>query len=430
MVASGLVLLMVPALALFYGGLVRTKNVLSTFMHCFGALAIVSVQWVVCGYTLAFGPTQGGMIGGLDHLFLRGVGTDPLANQTIPHLAFCALQMMFAAITPALIAGAFAERLKFSTFAVFTLAWTTLVYDPLCHWVWAPGGWLGARGALDFAGGTVIHLSSGISALVFAIVLGPRLGYPKHKVLPHNLPMTLLGSGILWFGWFGFNAGSALSAGGIAARALVNTHVAAAAGALAWAGAEWIRHKKPSALGVASGMIAGLVAITPAAGFVGTVEALVIGLIAGPVCFGAVLLKPRFGYDDALDAFGVHGVGGAVGALLTGVLAHTIYNPAGANGLLYGESHLFVENLLSLAVAVVYGGAVSFVLIKILEKTMGLRPDPESEYDGLDTSLHGEQAYGTSAGVSADTSRVTASRMSHEEDEAMSPLRTSNAGTS
>ncbi|UJR85319.1 ammonium transporter [Sandaracinus amylolyticus] len=398
LVSAALVLLMTPALALFYGGLVRSKNVLSTFMHSFFALGLVTIQWVVIGYSLSFAPTVGGWIGGLDHMFLAGVGLEPRSGQTIPHILFMVYQLMFAIITPALISGAFAERVKFSSYVVFTLAWTTLVYDPLCHWVWGPGGWLGARGALDFAGGTVVHLSSGISALVFALVLGKRLGYPKQKMLPHDLTMTLLGAGMLWFGWFGFNAGSALTSGGLASLAFVNTHIAAGAGALAWATIEWVRHKKPSALGVASGLVAGLVAITPAAGFVGPMAGLGIGLAAGVICYLGVLLKTRVGYDDALDAFGVHGVGGALGAILTGVLASTVWNSAGQDGLAFGNTGLFIENLLSVVVAGVYAAGVSFVLLKIIDKVMGLRPAAEMEQEGLDITLHGEEAYAT-AGI-------------------------------
>lgn len=399
LVSTALVLLMTPALALFYGGLVRRKNVLSTFMHCFFALGLVTVQWVLVGYSLAFGPTHGGIIGGLDHAFLEGVGLE--ARGSIPHLLFCAYQLMFAIITPALIAGAFAERVKFSTYVVFTLLWTTLVYDPICHWVWAPGGWLGARGALDFAGGTVVHLSSGASALVFALVLGKRHGYPRQKMLPHDLTMTLLGAGLLWFGWFGFNAGSALASNELAVLALLNTHVAAGAGALVWAAIEWVRHGKPSALGVASGLVAGLVAITPAAGFVGPMASLTIGAIAGGVCFGGVLLKGRFGYDDALDAFGVHGLGGALGAVLTGVFANLAWNPSGRNGALLGGWDLFGENVLGVLVSAAYAGLVSFVLLKVLERVMGLRPDKDTELEGLDVSLHGEEAYAAMEGSMA-----------------------------
>ena len=396
LVSSALVLLMTPALALFYGGLVRSKNVLSTFMHSFFALGLVTIQWVVIGYSLSFAPTMGGFLGGFDHVMLEGVGLEPRDGQTIPHLLFCAFQLMFAIITPALISGAYAERVKFSAYALYTLGWATLVYDPVCHWVWGPGGWLAGRGALDFAGGTVVHLTSGVSALVFALVLGKRLGYPKQKMMPHNLTMTLLGAGMLWFGWFGFNAGSSLAANGLAALALFNTHVAAAAGAFAWAGIEWMRHKKPSALGVASGLVAGLVAITPAAGYCGPVPALFIGLLAGVVCYAAVLMKGRFGYDDALDAFGVHGVGGALGAVLTGVFASSVWNPAAADGLAYGNTSLFIENIIGVVVAGAYAGGVSFVLLKVIDKVVGLRPDAETEQDGLDVSLHGEQGYAMS----------------------------------
>lgn len=401
LVSTALVLLMTPALALFYGGLVRSKNVLSTFMHSFFALGLVTIQWVVIGYSLAFAPSVGGagIIGGLDHAFLAGVGLDPRDGQTIPHLLFCAFQLMFAIITPALISGAFAERVKFSAYVVFTLLWTTLVYDPLAHWVWGPGGWMATRGALDFAGGLVVHLSSGVSALVFAMVLGPRLGYPRQKMLPHNMTMTMLGAGLLWFGWFGFNAGSALASNGLAALALVNTHVAAGAGAFVWACIEWVRHKKPSALGVASGLVAGLVAITPAAGYCGPVAALGIGLAAGVACYLGVLLKHRFSYDDALDAFGVHGIGGALGAVLTGVLASSHWNPAAPDGLAFGGTTLFLENLLGVVVAGAYAAVVSLALLKIIDRAIGLRPEPEIEHEGLDVAMHGEEAYANLGGT-------------------------------
>jgi Amt family ammonium transporter len=351
LVSMALVMFMIPGLALFYGGLVRAKNVISTFMHSFFAMALLSVVWVVIGYTIAFGPTIGGFIGGLDHLMARGVDVAPREGQTIPHLLFMGYQMMFAVITPALISGAVAERMRFSAYATFVVAWSLLVYCPVAHWVWAPGGFLFERGALDFAGGTVVHLTSGISALVLAIVLGKRQGYPRRKTPPHDLTMTLLGGGMLWFGWFGFNAGSALAANGIAALAAVNTHLAAASGALAWAAIEWVRHGKPSTLGVVSGLVSGLVAITPAAGYVGPVESLCIGVIASCVCFVAVVSKGRFGYDDALDAFGIHGVGGAVGAVLTGVFATTVRNAAGKNGLLHCGFAVFGEQVLSVLIA-------------------------------------------------------------------------------
>jgi Amt family ammonium transporter len=408
LISTALVLLMTPALALFYGGLVRSKNVLSTFMHCFTAICLVTLVWVTIGYSLAFAPTSpllgGGVIGGLDHVLLNGVGLGPREGTTIPHLAFSAYQLMFAVITPALIAGAYAERLKFSAYVLFTVLWTIVVYAPLCHWVWGPGGWLLARGALDFAGGTVVHLSSGASAIVLARVLGPRLGWPHRKMLPHDLTMTLLGAGLLWFGWFGFNAGSALGANGIAALALINTHVAAAGGGLSWAALEWWRHRKPSALGVASGLVAGLVAITPAAGFCGPGAALVLGALAGGVCFGAVLVKNAlsrgaWAYDDALDAFGVHGVGGAFGALATGVVASSAWNPAGRDGAMFGGWEVLGENALGVLVAALWSGGLSFVLAKAIDKLIGLRPEAEDEHEGLDLALHGEEAYATVGGT-------------------------------
>jgi ammonium transporter, Amt family len=404
LISTAMVLLMTPGLALFYGGMVRGRNVLSTCMHSFFAIGLVTLQWVVVGYSLSFGPDLGGgLLGGFDYVMLRGVGLEPgPLGGTVPHLLFMAFQMMFAIITPALISGAFAERLKFSTYAVFTLLWATLVYDPICHWVWGPNGWLGSRGALDYAGGTVVHLSSGVSALVFAFVLGKRVS-PRP---PHSLPLTLLGAGLLWFGWFGFNAGSALSAGPGAALALVNTHIAAAAAAVAWACVEWLKHDKPTSLGVASGLVAGLVAVTPAAGFVGPLGALAIGLLAGCACFGAVLMKARIGYDDSLDAFGIHGVGGAVGALLTGVFASAIWNSpadpkAGKEGLLGGNAAQFGEQVFGVLVAGIYAAVVTFVLLKVLDAWMGLRVDEEVERDGLDASLHGEEAYHSGQGVQA-----------------------------
>lgn len=396
MVSTALVLLMTPGLALFYGGMVGARNVLSTAMHSFFALGLMTLQWVVIGYSLAFGSDVAGLIGGLDHVLLQGVGLEPKGS--IPHLLFMAFQMMFAIITPALISGAFAERMKFGTYAVFIVLWATLVYDPICHWVWG-GGWLGTRGALDYAGGTVVHLSSGASALVFAFVLGKRMA-PKP---PHNLTLTLLGAALLWFGWFGFNAGSALASNANAVLALVNTHVAAAAGAFSWASAEWVKHRKPSTLGVASGLVAGLVAITPAAGFVGPVASVGIGLVSGVVCYGAVLFKARGGYDDALDAFGIHGVGGALGALLTGVFASTLWNPNGADGLLAGNVDLFVEQVIGVVAAGAYAAAVSFVLLKALDATMGLRVDTDTEREGLDEPLHGERGYHLSDGMGAMT---------------------------
>lgn len=398
LVSMALVMFMVPGLALFYGGLVRSKNVLSTFMHSFFAMALVSVVWVLIGYSIAFGSSWGGVIGGTDYVLGRGVGFTPREGQTIPHLLFMGYQMMFAVITPALISGSIAERMRFSSYVVFVLLWSLFVYGPVAHWVWAPGGFLFERGALDFAGGTVVHLTSGVSALVLAIVLGKRVGYPRRKSPPHDLTMTLLGGGMLWFGWFGFNAGSALGATEIAVLAAVNTHVAAAAGALSWAAIEWVRHGKPSTLGVVSGFVAGLVAITPAAGFVGPGESLWIGAIASGVCFLAVIAKGRLGYDDALDAFGIHGVGGAVGALLTGVFATTARNPAGKNGLLYGGFAVFGEQVLSVVIAAMYAAGVTFVLAKLIARTIGLRASRDDEAEGLDAAMHGEEAFASADG--------------------------------
>ena len=392
LVSTGLVMLMTPGLALFYGGMVQSKNVLSTFMHSFMALGLVSVQFALIGYSLAFGSTHGGVIGGFDYVGLSGI-TEQSAHGTVPHLAFIAYQCMFAVITPALISGAFAERMKFSAFILFTLAWTTLVYDPIAHWVWGEGGWLAKLGAIDYAGGTVVHLSSGISALVVALVLGKRLGYPSTRHPPHNLVMTVTGAGILWFGWFGFNAGAA-GANGTAALALLNTHLAAAAAALTWAAIEAVRIKKMTMLGVASGLVAGLVAITPAAGYVSPMAAMLIGVVASLACFGAVLAKSRLGYDDALDAFGVHGVGGATGALLTGIFARAVLN----NGV-GGSGTLFVHQAIGVGAAGAWAALVTFVLLKVIDAVVGLRVETDDEREGLDTALHGESAYGNAGAV-------------------------------
>jgi ammonium transporter, Amt family len=401
LVATALVLVMTPGLALFYGGMVRAKNALSTFMHSFFAMGIVTLLWIVVGYSLAFAPTKGGLIGGMDHLFLAGVGLGPRSGTTIPHILFMAYQLMFAIITPALISGAYAERVKFSAYVLFTALWSLVVYSPVCHWVWGPGGWLFERGALDFAGGTVVHMTSGISALIFAIVIGKRLGYPERKAPPHNLTLTLVGAGLLWFGWFGFNAGSAVGSNGLAALALVNTHIAAAMGAVAWAAAEWIRLGKPSSLGVASGLVAGLVAITPAAGFIGPMASVVVGVLAGLVCYGGVQLKHRFGYDDTLDAFGVHGVGGMLGAALTGVFASTVWNPAGKDGLMRGGGAVLVEQLIAVGAVLLYSGIATILLLKLVDAVVGLRVAKELEQEGLDASLHGEEAYALADGPGA-----------------------------
>ncbi len=392
MLATALVMLMTPGLGLFYGGLVRAKNVLSIIMQCFISLGLISLIWFLYGYSLAFGPDHGGLIGDLSYLFLKGVGFGPGPVENIPHLLFCAFQLMFAIITPALITGAFAERMKFSAYLVFTALWLTFVYLPLCHWVWG-GGWIGSLGALDFAGGTVIHIASGASALAAALVLGPRIGWRKEPIHPHNLPLTVLGAGLLWFGWFGFNAGSALAADNIAVLAFMNTHLAAGLAALSWALAEWVFQGKPTTLGAVSGAVAGLVAITPAAGFVPVWSSIIIGLAAGLICYLAVLLKPRFGYDDALDVVGVHGVGGLFGALITGVFASTAANPGGANGLLFGNAkQLLIQGIGALA-AVVYCFVLSFILFKLVDALLGLRVDREAEIQGLDLTEHGESGY-------------------------------------
>ncbi len=391
LVATALVLFMTPGLSLFYGGMVRRKNVLATLMHSFSALPLVTLQWVLFGYSLAFGSTHGGLIGGFEYVGLGRLVAE--AKGSVPHLAFCAFQMMFAVITPALIAGAFAERMRFPAYVAFTLLWTTLVYDPVAHWVWAEGGWLAKLGALDFAGGTVVHLAAGISALVCAVVLGKRTGYPHERHVPHNLTMTLTGAGILWFGWFGFNAGSALGSNGLAALALLDTHVGAAGGAVGWIAIEWAQRKKPTALGVASGLVAGLVGITPAAGFVAPWAAAVIGAAAGVVCYLAVVAKERLGYDDSLDAWGVHGVGGALGALLTGVFATRSVNDAGRDGLLYGNPMQLVPQLVGILAVGLYAAAVTWVLLKAIDKTIGLRVAVSDEREGLDSTEHGETGY-------------------------------------
>ncbi len=390
LVSTAMVMLMTPGLALFYGGMVRKKNVLSTFMHSFFALGLVSIQWALVGYSLSFGKTHSGFIGGFDFLFLNHVGME--ARGTVPHLLFMAYQGMFAVITPALISGAYAERIKFSSYCVFTLLWATLVYDPVAHWVWGDGGWLAKRGALDYAGGTVVHLTSGISALVVALMMGKRVGAGTvHR--PHNLTMTVIGGGLLWFGWFGFNAGSALAANGAAALALVNTHLAAAGGALAWGLIEMSRIRKATMLGVVSGLVAGLVGITPAAGFVSPMSAIVIGAMAGLVCYGGVMLKARFGYDDALDAFGVHGVGGAFGALATGVFAAKIWGSPSDGVLNQGGSSALLAQMEGVAAVAIFSAVVSFALLKIIDATLGLRVSTDEEREGLDEVLHGESAY-------------------------------------
>jgi ammonium transporter, Amt family len=393
LVATGLVLLMMPGLALFYGGLVRSKNVLSTFMHSFVVLGLITLQWVAFGYSLSYGPDHGGIIGGLSFAFMRGVDLAPRAGDTIPHMLFFAYQMMFAIITPALISGAYAERLKFSAYVLFTLLWATLIYDPLCHWVWGSGGWMAKMGVLDFAGGIVVHISSGISALVVALIVGKRIGYPRERSMPHNMTMVLLGAGILWFGWFGFNGGSALNASGIAVLALVNSQLAAAAGGIVWLAIDVYRYGKASALGFASGLVAGLATVTPASGFVGPMGAIAIGAAAGLACYGAVMLKGKLNYDDTLDAFGVHGVGGAVGTILLGVFASKAWNAGGADGLLAGNAVFFGKQVLAVVVTIAFSVAGTLVLLKVVDATVGLRVTADEEREGLDLNLHGEEGY-------------------------------------
>ncbi len=395
LVSSALVMLMTPALGFFYGGLVRQKNALSTIMHSFFMLAFVSVLWALVGYSLAFSPSLGGFIGGLDWVGLNKVGLAPNTDYapTIPHQAFMIYQMMFAVITPALISGAFAERKRFKAFIIFSGLWLLLVYAPVAHWVWGVGGWIRALGALDFAGGTVVHITSGISALVCALVLGKRVGYGTEPMEPHNSTYTILGTGLLWFGWFGFNAGSALGSGALAVSAFVNTHLAASMGALAWMTASWIRHKRPSVIGAAAGAVAGLVGITPAAGFVTPMAALIIGFLTGVCCFVAVEVLVRGRVDDALDVFGVHGVGGIIGALATGVFATKTINAAGNDGLLYGNPSLLLTQFFAVAAVAIYAAGVTFVLLKLINMVVGIRVSPEEEARGLDSSQHGETAY-------------------------------------
>ncbi len=394
--STALVMIMTPGLALFYGGMVRTKNALTTIMQSFFIVGLISVQWVLWGYTLAFGPDINHIIGGLDWLGLNGVGQEPNADYaaTIPHMAFMIFQAMFAVITPALITGSFAERMKFPAFVVFTLLWATFVYDPMAHWVWGVGGWMRELGVLDFAGGTVVHIISGVSGLVLALMLGKRKGYGNEAMLPHHLPMTVIGASLLWFGWFGFNAGSALGANGLAASAFVVTNTAAAAATVSWVFIEWLHNGKPTVLGAASGCVAGLVAITPASGFVSTVPAVFIGLAGGAICYFAVaIVKSKFGYDDSLDAFGVHGVGGTWGAIATGLFASKAVNPAGADGLFYGNAGQVTTQLIGVGASWAFAIVATFVIVKIIGMFMTLRASEEQEVMGLDITEHGERGY-------------------------------------
>ena len=410
LVSAALVMLMIPGLAFFYSGMVRAKNVLATALQSFFALAIVSVLWVLIGFSLAFGTDMGGLIGGFNFVGFNGVGAEPNPDfsATIPFLAFAVFQLMFAAITPALITGAFAERMKFGAFALFTALWLVIVYAPLAHWVWAPGGWIREMGALDFAGGTVVHISAGVAALAAAIVIGKRSGIKKPSITPHNLPFTMLGAGLLWFGWYGFNAGSALAADGLAATAAVTTTVATGGAMLGWALVDWLRHRRVTALGAVSGVVAGLVAITPAAGFVSPLSAIAIGVIAGILCAYAVGLKSKFGYDDALDVVGVHAVGGIVGALLIGILADTAVNPAGADGLLFGGGlTLLGYQIVAVGAAIAFAFTASWLLLKAIDKTIGLRVSPDDEIMGLDKGLHDEDGYVFAEPVTEEGTAIT-----------------------
>jgi Amt family ammonium transporter len=391
LMSTALVMLMTPGLAFFYGGMVRRKNVLGTIMHSFIILCLISIVWILWGYSLAFGPTVGGFIGDLSMFGLKGVGQE--AKGTVPHLLFMMFQGMFAVITPALITGAFAERMKFSAIVVFSVLWVTFVYSPVAHWVWG-GGWIGTHiGALDFAGGTVVHINSAVAAIVAAIMIGKRKGYLTEPMMPHNLPMTVLGAALLWFGWFGFNAGSALAADGLASLALVTTNTGAAAAALGWLLVEYWHRGKATALGAVSGAVAGLVAITPAAGFVTPLGAIAIGFGGGVLCYIAVTMRARIGYDDSLDVLGIHGVGGTWGAIATGLFATVAVNAGGANGLFYGNPSLVMSQLIAIGATVLYSGVVSYILLKIVDMVIGLRVNDEEEEKGLDLSQHGEEGY-------------------------------------
>jgi Amt family ammonium transporter len=399
--SSVLVLMMtVPGLALFYGGMVRQKNALGTLMHSFIIAALISLQWVLWGYSLAFGPDRGGIIGSLEWVGLKGVGLEPFDaySKTIPHQAFMLFQMMFAIITPALITGTFAERKKFSGFLLFTLLWATLVYDPLAHWVWGDGGWLKKLGALDFAGGTVVHISSGVSALVCALMIGKRRGYGQQPMQPHNLPMTVMGAALLWVGWFGFNAGSALEANGLAASAFTATNTGAAAAALGWMFTEWMSRGKPTVLGAASGAVAGLVAITPASGYVTPMASVIIGAVAGALCYAACNFKTKLGYDDSLDVVGVHGVGGTWGALATGLFATKTINEAGSDGLFYGNPGQLWIQIVAVAATYVLAIVMTAIILKVVDAVVGLRVSVEDEAVGLDLSQHSETAYSAGGG--------------------------------
>ncbi|MBV4419178.1 ammonium transporter [Clostridium tyrobutyricum] len=392
-ICAALVMIMTPGLALFYSGMVRGKNTLNTTLHSYSALAIISIQWILIGYTLSFGTDIGGFIGGFNFAGLKGVGFLPNGDYsaTIPQQVFMLFQMMFAIITPALISGAIAERMKFIPWIVFIILWTTFVYDPLAHWVWGAGGWIKNLGALDFAGGDVVHISSGVSALVVALVLGKRKNIGK----PSNLPLTCLGAALLWFGWYGFNAGSALGVNDIAVNAFITTNTAAAASAIAWSASEYIYRKKITSLGVASGIVAGLVAITPGAGFVSPLASILIGFIGGIICYSSVtFMKAKLGYDDALDAFGCHGVGGIWGGIATGIFAWKAINSGGANGLIHGNPKLVLIQIAAILATIAYSAVVTFIIIKIIKAVSGIRVSEIDEQTGLDVTQHSEEAYG------------------------------------
>lgn len=395
LISTALVMFMTPGLALFYGGMVRKKNVLGTIMQSFVSLGVISIIWVVYGYSLAFGPDKWHIVGDLSWLGLNNVGAEPNLDYapTVPHLAFMVFQMMFAVITPALISGALAERLKFKAYLIFIVLWVTLIYIPVAHWVWGVGGWIRNLGALDFAGGLVVHISSGVSALAAILVVGKRKGYGTEHMPPHNLTMTITGAAFLWFGWFGFNGGSAIASNYLAVNAFVVTHVASAASALSWLFVEWWHREKPTALGLASGAVAGLVAITPAAGYVTPLSAICIGLLAGVICYFAVSLKTKFGYDDSLDAVGVHGVGGLWGAIATGFFASKAVNQAGDNGILYGGTSLLFKQVLSVIPVMLFSFIGTYLLLKLIGLFVELRLNVEEEVEGLDLSQHGETGY-------------------------------------
>ena len=393
--AAGLVLLMTPGLALFYGGMVRKKNVLGTILQSLILISVITIEWVYLGYTMAFGPDVGGVVGDLSWFALAGVTTAPSLDyaKTVPQLVFMVYQCMFAIITPALITGAFAERVRFVPFLLFSLLWAVLVYNPVCHWVWGKGGWLAAKGVLDFAGGLVVHATCGAAALAGIMVLGPRRGYGRVSFMPHNLPMTMLGTGLLWFGWFGFNGGSALAADELAVTAFVATHLGGMAGMLSWVAMEWLTRKQATTLGAASGAIAGLATITPAAGFVSPNAAIAIGVLAGVLCFLAVNAKGRLGLDDSLDVVGIHGVGGIVGTLCVGFFASTAVNSGGADGLFFGGGAQLVKQVIGVVAVVAYAFAVSWVLFKLVHGFLGMRLTEEAEVEGMDSAEHSETAY-------------------------------------